>query len=49
MEAYKPYVEFLAAGGVTETAYILSREGAICGTNLPIQQLPQYNFALVDD
>jgi hypothetical protein len=37
------------AGGVAETAYILSREGAICATNLPIQQLPQYNFELEDD
>lgn len=49
MEAYKPYVEYILAGGVAETAYILSREGAICATNLPIQQLPQYNFELEDD
>jgi hypothetical protein len=35
-------------GGVAETAYILSHQGAICATNLPIQQLPQYNFALED-
>jgi hypothetical protein len=44
MEAYKPYIDYLLAGNVTETAYILSHEGAICGTNLPIQQLPTYNF-----
>lgn len=44
MEAYKPYVDYLTNSGVCETAYILSREGAICATNLPIQQLPQYNF-----
>ena len=49
MQAYKPYIDYITAGGVAETAYILSKEGAICGTNLPIQQLPQYNFALVDD
>ncbi len=49
MEAYKPYVDYILAGGVAETAYILSKEGAICATNLPIQQLPQYNFELVDD
>lgn len=48
MEAYKPYVEFLTAGNVAETAYILSKEGAICGTNLPVQQMPQYEFDLVD-
>ena len=48
MEAYKPYVDYLTAGGVAETAYILSKEGAICGTNLPIQQMPSYEFDLVD-
>ena len=49
MEAYKPYLEYLTNGGVSETAYILSKEGAICATNLPIQQLPQYNFDLEDE
>lgn len=49
MEAYKPYVEYLTNGGVAETAYILSKEGAICGTNLPIQQLPAYNFKIEDE
>lgn len=37
MEAYKPYVDYLLAGGVAETAYLLSNEGAVCGTNLPIK------------
>ena len=49
MDAYKPYVDYITAGGVAETAYILSKEGALCGTNLPIQQLPSYEFDLVDD
>lgn len=49
MEAYKPYVEYLTAGGVAETAYLLSHQGAVCATNLPIQQLPSYNFALEDE
>jgi hypothetical protein len=49
MEAYKPYVDYMTSGGVAETAYILSHEGAICGTNLPIQQLPAYNFELEDE
>ncbi len=49
MEAYKPYLDYITSGTVAETAYILSREGAICATNLPIQQLPQYNFDLEDD
>lgn len=44
MEAYKPYVDYILAGGVAETAYILSKEGALCGTNLPIKELPRYNF-----
>ena len=42
MEAYKPYVDYIMAGNVAETAYILSKEGAICATSLPIQQMPQY-------
>ena len=46
MEAYKPYLDYITSGGVAETAYILSRQGAICATSLPIQQLPQYNFDL---
>ena len=37
MEAYKPYVNYLTAGGVAETVYVLSKEGAVCGTNLPIK------------
>lgn len=49
MEAYKPYVDYIMAGSVAETAYILTKEGAICGTNLPIQALPQYNFELEDE
>lgn len=49
MDAYKPYVDYILASGVAETAYILSREGAVCGTNLPIKELPRYEFDLVDD
>lgn len=47
--AYKPYVDYLLNGGVAETAYIISHEGAICGTNLPIQVFPSYNFQLEDE
>ena len=47
--AYKPYLDYLTNGGVAETAYIISHEGAICATNLPIQQFPAYNFALEDE
>lgn len=49
MEAYLPYLNYLTSGKVAETAYILSREGAICATTLPIKQMPQYNFALEDE
>lgn len=49
MEAYKPYVDYILAGGVAETAYILSKEGALCGTNLPIKELPRYNFQVEDE
>jgi hypothetical protein len=48
MEAYKPYGDYLLAGKVCETVYILTHEGAICYTNLPIKQLPAYNFGLED-
>lgn len=48
-QAYKPYVDYLTAGGVAETAYIVSKQGAICATNLPIAQFPAYNFEIEDD
>jgi hypothetical protein len=43
-EAYKPYVDYILAGGVAETAYILSHEGVICGTSLPITEMPRYEM-----
>ena len=49
MDAYKPHIDYILAGGVAETAYILSHEGALCGTNLPIQQLPSYEFDMEDE
>lgn len=48
MEAYKPYVDYILNGNVAETAYIISHQGAICATNLPIQQFPSYNLDLED-
>lgn len=47
--AYKPYVDYITNGGVAETAYLITHEGAICATNLPIQNFPSYNFALEDE
>ena len=45
MEAYKPYVDYIMAGGVAETAYVLSgKDAQLCGTNLPIKQMPTYEF-----
>ena len=49
MSAYQPYVDYILNGGVAETAYILTHAGAICGTNLPIKELPAYNFQLEDE
>lgn len=49
MEAYKPYIDYITSGQVAETAYILSRDGAICATTLPIKQMPTYNFSLEDE
>lgn len=49
MEAYKPYLDYITSGQVAETAYILSRDGAICATTLPIKQMPAYNFSLEDE
>jgi hypothetical protein len=43
-EGYKPYVDYILANQVAETAYIITHQGAICATNLPIQAFPQYNF-----
>ncbi len=37
MEAYKPYIDYITSGNVAETAYILTHQGVICGTNLPIK------------
>jgi hypothetical protein len=42
-------VDYILAGGVAETAYIISHQGAICGTNLPINQFPSYNFQIEDE
>ena len=44
MEAYKPYIDYIMAGGVAETAYLISHEGALCGSSLPIKELPKYDF-----
>lgn len=49
MEAYKPYVDFVMASGCCETAYILTTHGQLCGTNLPIDKLPSYEFDLEDE
>lgn len=49
MEGYAPYLNMIVADGVAETAYILSTEGAICATNLPIKELPRYEFDLEQD
>ena len=49
MADYKGYIDYITAGGMAETAYMISHEGAICGTNLPIQAFPSYEFDLEDD
>jgi profilin len=48
MEAYKPYIDYILNGKVAETAYILSHQGVICGTNLPIKELPRYEIEVPD-
>ena len=48
-EAYKPYIDYLTAGGVAETAYLVAHNGAILATNLPIQQFPAYEFEIEDE
>lgn len=47
--AYKPYVDYITAGNVAETAYILSHEGAVCGTSLPITEMPRYELEVEDE
>lgn len=49
MEAYKPYLDNLMANGVAETGYILSRDGVILATSLPIKELPKYDFKIEDE
>lgn len=39
---YEDYIDFIMAGNIAETAYVLSLDGTICGTNLPIVQMPRY-------
>jgi len=48
-EIYKQYVDYITAGGVAETAYLVAKNGAICATNLPIQSFPVYNFEIEDE
>ncbi len=47
--AYKPYIDYILADGVAETAYILSRDGTLLNTNLPITTMPTYNYELEDE
>lgn len=49
MEAYKPYIDFIMAGKVAETAYVLTSEGTLCCTNLPIKSLPKYQMDIEDE
>ena len=48
MEAYKAYVDNISSGNVAETVYIISHEGAICATSLPIDKFPVYEFDMED-
>lgn len=47
--AYKPYVDYILSGGVAETAYILSDQGVICATSLPINEMPRYEMEMEDE
>lgn len=47
--AYQPYLDYITNGGVAETAYLTTHEGAILATNLPIKEFPKYNFQLEDE
>ena len=50
MSGYKPYLDYITDGGAAESAYILSRQGVICATNLPnLKELPRYEIGQVDD
>ena len=48
-EAYKGYIDYITAGGVAETAYIVAKNGALCASNLPIQAFPSYEFDMEDE
>lgn len=49
MDAYRPYVDYITSGGVAETAYILTRQGQVCASNLGIKEMPRYEFELEDE
>lgn len=38
----------MLAGNVSESAYILTRQGAVCGSSLNIDKLPAYQFDFED-
>lgn len=44
--AYKGYVDYIMAGNVAEYCLILSKDGHLLGTNLPIQTMPKYEFLM---
>ncbi len=47
--SYQGYVDYIMSGNVAEYCFILSRQGAFCGSNLPVQAMPTYEFQMEDE
>jgi hypothetical protein len=49
MDTYKPYVDYIIGGGAAESAYILTLQGQLCGTNIPIKEMPRYEVEMENE
>lgn len=46
---YMGHINYITAGKVAESAYMLSREGAFCASSLGIQEMYRYEFEVEDN
>lgn len=46
---YKGQIDYIMSGGVAESAYMLSREGAFCAASLDIKEMYRYEMEVEDN
>ena len=46
---YQAYVDSIMADGVAEMAFIIGHKGDLYATNCPIQQMPVYEFDVLQE